>query len=163
MTVTLCHKDQEVTTHDTTLEQAVINNHLCCSRVDMAKLHDIDRIVDGDIDTTHHALIVAKEEYSQATHAVDGDEEGALFIAMDDIETTNLIHSRSKEGGLPCWDSEQRFRMGEARYRCPEVWERNAVCRTGSGRLEESILFIQKVGMDSHRSDLLICIRSLKR
>lgn len=74
----------------------------------MAKLHNIDRIVDGYIDATHHALIVAKEEYGQATHAINSNEEGALLIAMDDVEAIDSIHGRSQEDDFSCLDGGAR-------------------------------------------------------
>ena len=82
----------------------------------MAKLHDIDCIVDGYVDATHHALVVAKEEDGQATHAIDGNEEGALLVAMDDIEAIDVIHSRSQEDRFSCLGDGARIQGLEKQY-----------------------------------------------
>ena len=99
----------------------------------MAELHDIDGIVDRYINATHHTLIVAKKEYGQATHTIDGNEKGALFIAMDDIETIDSIHRRSQQKVL-FLKVEQGVGTSKARYLCPTVLKRNAVCQTVSGK-----------------------------
>ena len=116
MTISLFHKERERATHNTTLEQTIVDNDLCCSRIDMAKLHNIDCIVDGYVDATHHALIVAKEEYGQATHAIDSNKEGALLIAMDDVEAIDPIHSRSHEDKLSCLGDGAKIRGLEKQY-----------------------------------------------
>ena len=58
----------------------------------MAQLHDVDCIVDGDVDTTHHALIITEEEDRQAPYAIYCNEERFLLVAMHHVEPRYLVH-----------------------------------------------------------------------
>lgn len=58
----------------------------------MTELHDVDRIVDGNVDASHHTLIIAKEEYGKTSYAIDRDQEPALLVAVNDIVFGDTIH-----------------------------------------------------------------------
>ena len=64
----------------------------------MAEFHDVDSIIDGNIDTTHHALVIAKEEDGEAAHAIYGNKEGTLLKAVDYIESRDLVHDPQRKG-----------------------------------------------------------------
>lgn len=73
-------------TYDTTLKQGIVNDDLSRARFYVTKFHDVDGVVYGNIDTPHHALVIAEEEDGQAANAIYSDEERTLLIAMDDVE-----------------------------------------------------------------------------
>ena len=52
----------------------------------MAKFHGITIVVGGTIDTTHHTLIIPKEEDGQAGNTVDRDEQTTLLQFVHHIE-----------------------------------------------------------------------------
>lgn len=52
----------EQTTHDTALKEGVIYNNLSCTWVHVTIFHDVHGVVDGHIDTSHHALVITEEE-----------------------------------------------------------------------------------------------------
>ena len=87
-------------TYDATLKQAVMDDDLSRTGRHRSEFHDFDGIIDGHINTAHHTLVVTEEEDSQAAHAIDGDEQGLLLIAMDDIEPGDLVHGRSISDGV---------------------------------------------------------------
>ena len=64
----------------------------------MTELHGILVVVLGAIDTTHHTLIVTKEEDRQSGDAVDGDEKAALLKLVDNIVLTDEIHRDGRSG-----------------------------------------------------------------
>ena len=78
--------------YNSTLKQGSVGHHLGRAGLDMAKLHDVDGIVDRHIDATHHALVVTKEEDGETADAVDGDEKPAPLVAVDDIVFGYPIH-----------------------------------------------------------------------
>lgn len=50
------------TAYNSAFEKTVVSLCLSGSWDHVAELHDVDDIVDGDIDTAHHALVITEEE-----------------------------------------------------------------------------------------------------
>ena len=51
-----------------------------------AQFHNINDIVNRHIGaSTHESLVITEEKDSQTADAIDIDEEGALFMTMDNI------------------------------------------------------------------------------
>ena len=49
-------------THNASLQQGIVDRDLQSTRLDVTEFHDIDGIINGDVDTAHHTLVVTKEE-----------------------------------------------------------------------------------------------------
>ena len=80
------HKSTKIVDRDnTTLQKSVVDNRSSSHRIRMSKFHGILIIVDGTIDTTHHALIISEKEDGQASDAIDGSEKTTLLQLVDDI------------------------------------------------------------------------------
>ena len=58
----------------------------------MTELHDVDGVIDGHADATHHTLVIAEEEDGQATQAINSDEQRALLVVVDHIKLRDAIH-----------------------------------------------------------------------
>lgn len=80
------------TAYDATLQQGVIDDDLLGFRVDMTILHPVDAVVDGNIHTPHHALVITEEEDGEASDTVDGDEELSLLVPVNNVMLGNEIH-----------------------------------------------------------------------
>lgn len=88
------------TAYNPAFEKSIVGLCLSRSRDHVSELHDVDDIVDGDIDTAHHTLIIAEEEDREAAHKIDGDEKSTLLVSMDDIEPRDLVHACAFLGSL---------------------------------------------------------------
>ena len=84
-------KEREVT-HNAALKDGFIDNDLCGTGLDVAEFHPIYGIVDRNVHTPHHTLVVTKEEDGERAHTVDGDEQGSALIAVNHIGFWNLVH-----------------------------------------------------------------------
>lgn len=62
-------------THDSTLEYSSISNHLSRAGLNMSEVHFPDGIVNGNVDASHHALIITEKENGQAAEGIDGNKQ----------------------------------------------------------------------------------------
>jgi len=84
-------------------------------------------VFDGGVDTSHHPLIVTKEEDGQGGNTVDGDEEVAFPQAVNDIEAVDLLHGESsgslvtseRKGSRPAIDLKKTWSL-----RPPRSWRK---------------------------------------
>lgn len=97
--------------------------------------------------TTHHPLVVTKEQNRQSSNTIDSsprisfparpylkiylrDEQAPLLKAMDDIELMNLVHCRRESlsmGGRVCVAERLWF---------DHKYERNSTCQTQEEHVE---------------------------
>lgn len=58
-----------------------------------ASFENKNRSEDTDIvDTSHHALVIAKEENRQGCNTINGDQKLSLPETVNDIEPTDVLH-----------------------------------------------------------------------
>ena len=87
------HESTEVVDgDDAALEEGVIDDRGTSHGIWMTKFHGSVIIVEGTIDTTHHALIVTEEEDGETSNTIDGYEKAALLKLMDHIGSGNDVH-----------------------------------------------------------------------
>ena len=66
-------------------------------RIWVSKFHGVLVIVHRSIDTTHHSLIVTKEENGQARHAIDGNKQLPFLEFMHHIGPWDDIHGDDED------------------------------------------------------------------
>ncbi|KAL8643670.1 MAG: hypothetical protein Q9226_008198 [Calogaya cf. arnoldii] len=81
-------------TYDAALQKTVVDD-LLPILIGMSEPH-AGVVFDGSVDTSHHPLIVTKEEDGQCCNTVDSDEEVAFAKAVNDIEAADLLHDGSR-------------------------------------------------------------------
>ena len=83
-------------THNASLKGRFVDDHRLGNIVPVAKAHDID-VASGGVYSSHHTLIIAKEENRESSNAVDGDQKCSLLKAMDQVELWDTLHDISDE------------------------------------------------------------------
>ena len=78
---------------DASLKKSVCDIWSSGLLVQSTQPHGILIVVDGVINTAHHALIITEEEDGETGDAVDGDEQASLFQLVDNIILGNDIHT----------------------------------------------------------------------
>ncbi len=87
------HESTEIVDgYDATLKESIVDDWSTCFWIWMTKFHGSVVVVDCTIDTTHHTLIISKEEDGETSNAVDGDEKATLLEFVDHIGPGNDIH-----------------------------------------------------------------------
>lgn len=66
----------------------------------MTKFHGILIVIFGVVNTTHHTLVITKEENGQGSHAIDSNEKAALLELVNDVGPWNHIHGGVGPMGL---------------------------------------------------------------
>ena len=66
----------------------------------MTEFHGILIVVLGVVNTTHHTLVITKEENGQGSHAIDSDEKATLLELVNDVGSRNHIHDGVGPMGL---------------------------------------------------------------
>ena len=72
-------------THNASLECRSVDHDRLGSGVVVAKVHDVD-VASRSVYSSHDSLIIAKEEDGKGSDAVDGDQQGSLFKAVDEVK-----------------------------------------------------------------------------
>ena len=111
------NKSTEIVDRDNTaLEKRVINNRSACCGILVTKLHRSLVVVHSRVDTTHHSLVVTKEENGESGNAVDCNQKTTLLQLMDNIITRDSIH-----GGVQFKDADllEYWSVDRERMLCP--------------------------------------------
>ena len=69
-------------TYDASLEQSVCNDYGTSYRILVPKMHGFVVEVLGVVDTAHHALVVAEEEYGEPGEGIDEMEEAVGVVVV---------------------------------------------------------------------------------
>ena len=77
---------------DATLTKSVVDDWGARYRVRMTKLHRLLIVIDRTVDTTHHTLVITKEEDGETCNTVDGNEKATLLKFVDHIGPGNDVH-----------------------------------------------------------------------
>ena len=75
-----------------TLKKRIIDDRGACFRICMTEFHSVVVIIWCGIDTTHHSLVITKEEDGQPSNTIDCNEKTTLLESMDHIGSRNQIH-----------------------------------------------------------------------
>lgn len=87
------HKSTEIVDGDNaTLKQGVVDDWSSCFWIWMTEFHGFLVIVQRTIDTTHHTLIISKEEDGETSNTIDGSEKATLFKLMNHVGPGNDVH-----------------------------------------------------------------------
>ena len=89
-----------VHTNNATLQQRIGNNGgigMTVNSLSVSKPHPVDVLL-SIVYTTHHTLVIAKEEDGQACNAVDGNEKLALLELVGNIPSSDLIPGEVDHG-----------------------------------------------------------------
>ena len=99
ITVTECTTDETtdegtevVDGNNATLEKGVIDHWSTRFGIRMTEFHGGVVVVNRTVNTTHHTLIISKEEDGETSNAIDGDEKATLLISVDHIIPRNDVH-----------------------------------------------------------------------
>ncbi len=77
---------------DATLEKGIVDDGGTCLGIWVTKFHGGIVVVDCTVDTTHHTLIITKEEDGETSNTIDGNEKATLLQLVDHIGPGNDIH-----------------------------------------------------------------------
>ena len=77
---------------NTALEKGVVDDWGAGFGIWVTEFHGVLIVVNCTIDTTHHTLIITKEEDGETSNTVDGDEKAALLISVDHIGPGDEVH-----------------------------------------------------------------------
>jgi hypothetical protein len=100
-TISITERTADETAHERTeivdgdnpaLKERVVDNRSLRDGICVAEFHDIVVVVWCRVDTTHHSLVITKEEDRQASDTIDGCEERFLLQTVDHIGSGNKIH-----------------------------------------------------------------------
>lgn len=150
VTVTECTTDETtdestevVDGNNATLEKGVIDHWSTRFGIRMTEFHGGVVVVNCTVNTTHHTLIISKEEDGETSNAIDGDEKATLLIFMDHIIPRNDVHGGDYPECLevtvvslpnlkdwcPAWLWRCRVRKGRSKDR----WRRAACHKNVAG------------------------------
>ncbi len=114
------HESTEIVDgHDATLKKSIVDDWSTCFGIWMTKFHGSVVVVDSTVDTTHHTLIISKEEDGETSDAVDCDEKATLLVSVDHIGPRNEIHGGDYPECLEVLNVSFGLKYEETR--CP-VW-----------------------------------------
>ena len=77
---------------DATLEKSIVDDRGPCFGVGVTEFHGLLVVVNCTVDTTHHALIISKEEDGETSNTIDGNEKTTLLKFVDHVGPGNDIH-----------------------------------------------------------------------
>ena len=87
------HESAEIVDGDnTTLEKGVVDDWGASFRIWVTEFHGVLIVIDCTVDTTHHTLIITKEEDGETSDTVDGDEKATFLISVDHIGPGDEVH-----------------------------------------------------------------------